>query len=245
MLTKVFNDLRLLLTLTAARSETWDSMAIRELFDGVYSIDGRLATRNMAMGTRVYGEDLVELDGVEYRMWNPYRSKLSAAILLGLKGFSMRSGSTVLYLGAATGTTASHVSDVVGPNGRVYCVELSARNMRELIRVCESRKNMLPILGDARRVDAYADAVGACDFIYQDVAARDQASILMANAGMLKRGGTAYFIIKSQSISIAKRPSDVFDDELARLSGTFEVVQRMGLEPFDSMHLFTVLRKTV
>jgi fibrillarin-like pre-rRNA processing protein len=216
---------------------------MKELYGGVYSFDGKLATKNLAKGRRVYNEDLIQYEGAEYRTWNPYRSKLAAAILNGLKNFRIDAGNAVLYLGAATGTTASHVSDVVGEDGRVYCVEISERNMRELIKVCESRGNMLPLLGDAMHTERYSDAVIKCDAIYQDVSARDQALILKANSVFLKKGGYAYFVIKSQSIDISRKPKEVFDQELAKLEGEFEIIETLSLEPFDSMHLFAVLRR--
>ena len=74
----------------------------------------------MVTGESVYGEKKVSIDGdggekIEYRVWNPFRSKLAAAILGGIDNIHMRPGSKVLYLGAASGTTVSHVSDIVGP----------------------------------------------------------------------------------------------------------------------------------
>ena len=112
-------------------------MSLRQLFPGVYLIDNKLATQNLAKGSKVYGEDLVTVFGNEYRLWTPYRSKLAAAIMNGLKTFGIGQGSAVLYLGAATGTTSSHVSDIVGNTGKVYGVELSERNMREFINVSQ------------------------------------------------------------------------------------------------------------
>lgn len=52
---------------------------------------------------------------IEYRVWNPFRSKLGAAILGGVDQIHIKPGAKVLYLGAASGTTVSHVSDIVGP----------------------------------------------------------------------------------------------------------------------------------
>ncbi|MDH5769980.1 MAG: fibrillarin-like rRNA/tRNA 2'-O-methyltransferase, partial [Candidatus Bathyarchaeota archaeon] len=96
-------------------------------FHGVYWItlegERRLATRNMTPGRAVYGEHLVRSGGVEYRLWNPFRSKLAAAVLNGLRNMPISEGGEVLYLGAATGTTSSHISDIVGAGGSVYCVE--------------------------------------------------------------------------------------------------------------------------
>ena len=218
-------------------------MRFKELFPGVYSIDGKVATKNLVRGRRVYSEELITVEGQEYRLWTPYRSKLSAAIMNGLKNFEIRSGGHVLYLGASTGTTPSHVSDIVGLNGRVYCVEFSERMMRELLILCEARGNMLPILEDARNVENYSGIVEQCDILYQDVSAREQAEILKKNSRFLKAGGLAYFAIKSQSIDVTKPPKDVYRVELEKLADTFQVLEKISLEPYDNAHLFVVLRK--
>lgn len=215
---------------------------IKELFEGVYSIDGKIATVNLSKGVKVYGEELIRDRSIEYRLWNPYRSKLAAAMLKGLKEFRIKRNSRVLYLGAATGTTASHVSDIAA-EGEVFCVEFSERNMRELIKVCESRKNMMPILSDANNVEEYEDLIKECDIIYQDVSTRDQSGMLKKNSTILKHGSYTYFIIKSQSIDIAKRPELIFKEELSNLSEIFEVKEKIDLEPYDSLHLFSVLVK--
>ncbi len=218
-------------------------MDVKELFDGVYRLDGRLATKNLVRGRSVYGEGLVEYDGAEYRMWNPYRSKLAAAIINGLSELGIKRGSNVLYLGAATGTTASHVSDIVGRGGLVCCVEIAERSMRELLKVCEARPNMLPVLQDARNVEAYAGEMKEYDSIYQDIAARDQAEILAINASLLKKGGIAYVAIKSQSIDVAKRPELVYNEFMASIGKRYNVLQTLPLAPFTKMHLFAALQK--
>jgi fibrillarin-like pre-rRNA processing protein len=218
-------------------------MEVKEVFEGVFRINGKLATRNLVRGVRVYDEDLIEIAGEEYRSWNPYRSKLAAAMLNGMKRMSIKSGSKVLYLGAATGTTSSHVSDIVGDAGVVYCIELAERSMRELVKVCEARPNMLPMLLDARDVDRYAGDIEPCDVIYQDIASRDQSDILKRNARLLKSGGAAYVAIKSQSIDVAKDPELVYRAFLEDIAGTFEVLEKIDIAPYSKLHLFVVLRK--
>jgi fibrillarin-like pre-rRNA processing protein len=218
-------------------------MEVKEIFRGVFKVNGKLATRNLARGRRVYDEDLVEIGGEEYRLWNPYRSKLAAAVINGLRNLSIREGAKVLYLGAATGTTSSHVSDIVGGSGVVYCIEISERSMRELVKVCEARPNLLPMLHDARNVDEYAGDVEPCDVLYQDIAARDQSEILRRNSRLLKRGGLAYAAIKSQSIDVAKDPQAVYRAFLDEVSDTFEVLEKIDIAPYSKMHLFVVLKK--
>jgi fibrillarin-like pre-rRNA processing protein len=215
----------------------------QEKFENVFLVGGRLATKSIAPGTRVYGERLVAEQGIEYRMWDAYRSKLAAAISKGLSDMPIRGGSRVLYLGAASGTTASHVSDVVGEKGAVYCIEFAPRSMRDLIGVCEKRRNMLPILADARKPEAYAKDVKRVDVIYEDVADPEQAAILEKNAAaLLKKGGSALIAIKSQSIDVAKQPGEVYAEALARLKKRFDVLQTIELYPFDKDHLFVSLR---
>lgn len=218
-------------------------MEAKEIFDGVFTIGGKLATRNLVKGSAVYGEELVRSGGEEYRMWNPYRSKLAAAIINGLREMRIRRNSKVLYLGAASGTTSSHVSDIVGRRGLVYCIEISERSMRELVRVCESRENMLPLLQDARNAELYAKEVGVCDVLYQDIAARDQADILKRNSVLLRSRGTAYVAIKSQSIDVSKDPRLVYKGFIDDVSGAFEVLEKVDIAPYSKMHMFAVLRK--
>jgi fibrillarin-like pre-rRNA processing protein len=213
-------------------------------FSGIYCItfeDGteRLATQNLVPGRAVYGERLVKHGNAEYRTWDPYRSKLAAAILKGLETVPIRPSHRVLYLGAASGTTASHVSDIVGEDGHVYCVEFAARSIRELVEnVCVHRLNMSPILADARLPEHYATLVGKTDDIYCDVAQPEQAKILADNAdGFLKPEGWAMLAIKAQSIDVTMEPSQVYMQEIKTLrSRGFRIQQVVHLEPYDKAH---------
>ncbi len=217
---------------------------VEEVFPGVFKLGGRLASKNFAPGTQVYGERLVSEGKGEYRLWEPSRSKLGAAIVRGLKNMPIAPGSKVLYLGAASGTTPSHVSDIVGRDGAVFCVEFSSRSMRDLIFVCEKRPNMLPILADARMVSEYAEAVGGkVDVVFEDVADPAQAEILEINCrAFLKTGGFAMIAIKSRSVSSVRSPAKVYAEVEAELSKSFEIIERLDLAPFEADHEFLVLK---
>lgn len=206
----------------------------------------RLATRNLAPGRTVYGEKLVRFGGIEYRLWDPFRSKLAAAILKGIKTVPIQPGHQVLYLGAASGTTASHVSDIVGEKGHVYCVEFAARALRELVNnVCPYRLNMTPILEDARFPEKYSLFIRSkVDGIYCDIAQPEQAKILADNADLyLKNGGWIMLAVKAQSIDVTKEPSEVYRRELKVLeSRGFNVEDVVHLEPYDKAHAMIVAR---
>ncbi|KQK01434.1 hypothetical protein BRADI_3g55810v3 [Brachypodium distachyon] len=154
--------------------------------DGVFIAKAKedaLCTKNMVPGESVYGEKRVSVqneDGtkVEYRVWNPFRSKLAAAVLGGVDNIWIAPGTRVLYLGAASGTTVSHVSDIVGPTGLVYAVEFSHRSGRDLVNMAKKRTNVIPIIEDARHPARYRMLVGMVDVIFSDVAQPDQVYIL-------------------------------------------------------------------
>jgi len=207
----------------------------------------RLATRNLAVGHVVYGERLIKYGKTEYRVWDPYRSKLAAAIMKGLEKVPIEQGLRVLYLGAASGTTASHISDIVGEKGHVYCVEFAPRSIRELVEnVCVHRPNMSPILADARLPEQYASLVGKVEAIYCDVAQPQQAKILADNADMfLLSRGWIMFAVKAQSIDVTKDPTEVYRDEIRTLKTRgFRVEHVVPLEPYDKAHVMIVAQKT-
>jgi len=192
-------------------------------------------------GRKVYNEKIVKKEGKEYRLWDPFRSKLSAALKKGLKEFPFKKGSKILYLGASYGTTISHLSDIVG-NGEIYSVEIAPQCMHDLLELCERRENIIPINADARKPEDYKE-VGQVEIIYQDVAQPEQDDILIKNAKMfLKRGGVAMICIKSQSIDVTKTPAEIFDIVLKKLEREFEIMEKIKLEPFDKDHLFVVLK---
>jgi len=218
-------------------------------FSAIYQVtleDGaqRLATRNLTPGRNVYGERLLRHEGVEYRVWDAFRSKLAAAILKNLKTVPIKPSHRVLYLGAASGTTASHVSDIVGEKGYVYCVEFAPRTLRELVNnVCAYRLNMSPILEDARFPEKYGMFIGGnVDDVYCDIAQPEQAKILADNADLfLKKSGWIMIAVKAQSIDVTKEPSEVYKQEIKVLKNRgFRIEEVVHLEPYDIAHAMIV-----
>ncbi len=212
---------------------------MKELFPGVYTYENKLWTRNLVPGVSVYGEKLVKYGGTEYREWDPFRSKLAGAIKKQLKYFPFKKGSIVLYLGASTGTTISHLSDII-TDGEIYGVELSKRMIMELAKLAEQRENIIPILADARVPEEYKD-VGTVDILYQDVAQPDQIDIFLKNAKLFKPKW-GMLALKTQSIDISKEPEEILESSLQPLREKFDILQTIKLDPYDKLHYFLVLK---
>lgn len=184
-------------------------------------------------GEPVYGEPTVN----GWRRWDPHRSKLGAMLEEGLEtGFE--GGDRVLYLGAATGTTVSHVADVAGPT---YAVEFAPRPMRELLTVAESRQHLFPLLADARRPETYAHVVeSGLDFLVQDVATTEQARVATENARFLDREGRLVLAIKARSEDVTRDPGAVFEESLETLREAYEILATQELDPYHEDHLAVV-----
>ncbi|XP_050079837.1 rRNA 2'-O-methyltransferase fibrillarin [Anopheles maculipalpis] len=217
--------------------------------EGIFIARGKedaLVTLNLVPGSEVYGEKRisVETDGdkKEYRVWNPFRSKLAAAVLGGVDKIHMPPGSKVLYLGAASGTTVSHVSDIVGPEGLVYAVEFSHRSGRDLLNVAKKRTNIIPIIEDARHPHKYRMLVGLVDTVFADVAQPDQARIVALNAhNFLKNGGHFVISIKASCIDSTAVPEAVFAAEVKKLqSEKLKPQEQITLEPYERDHAVVV-----
>ena len=190
----------------------------------------RLATR----GEPVYGEPT---DG-GWRAWDPERSKLGGMLELGFDT-GLSGGETVLYLGAASGTTVSHVADFAGPT---YAVEFAPRPARDLVEAAEPRDRLFPLLKDARKPETYAHVVEPVDVLIQDVATRGQAAVALANRQYLRENGRLLLAVKARSEDVTRNPNDVFDEVLDALEDGYDVLETRSLEPFHGDHLGVVAR---
>lgn len=206
-----------------------------------------MVTLNLVPGKTVYGEKTVKIDAangekVEYRVWNPFRSKIAAAILGGVGNIWFGPGKKVLYLGAASGTTVSHVSDIVGPEGIVYAVEFSHRSGRDLINMAKNRTNIIPIIEDARHPLKYRMLVGMVDLVFADVAQPNQADIVALNAHhFLKAGGHFMISIKASCIDSTSKPEAVFASERSKMAKSgLKPAEQLTLEPYERDHAVVV-----
>ncbi|MEE8180365.1 MAG: fibrillarin-like rRNA/tRNA 2'-O-methyltransferase, partial [Nitrosopumilaceae archaeon] len=196
------------------------------------------------IGNQVYKEKLIKKKDIEYRLWDPFRSKLAAVIMNGLEVFPFHDKSSVLYLGVSTGTTVSHISDIVGPKGIIFGVEHSSRVARDFLdRVASHRKNIIPILQDARQPQQYFSVYSKVDVVYVDIAQPDQTDIAIANCKMfLKFSGYLFLVIKTRSIDVTKAPKKIIENEKNKLNENFEIIQVIDLSPYDKDHAMVIAK---
>ncbi|MED5496244.1 MAG: fibrillarin-like rRNA/tRNA 2'-O-methyltransferase [Candidatus Thermoplasmatota archaeon] len=227
---------------------------IRPVSDTVLLEGRNIWTVNANPGVAVRGESLRKFRGVEHRRWNPNRSKLGAGILRTRNDPSLLlpdAGSTILYLGAGHGTTISHLHDhLCGAKnrfgGRLVAVDLAPRCLRDLTYLAEHRPGLVPVLGDARKFDAWGVLIPSrVDWLFQDVAQAGQVEIfLSAVRRFLSHDGIGLLSLKAASERHNEGgDEDIFTEAIAQLSSEVELLEHINLTGFEDQHALFVIRR--
>lgn len=217
---------------------------MEEIFDDIFKKENKIYTKNLIKGQKVYGERIIIKNNIEYREWNPFKSKYCAAIQNGLKKNIFKKNNSILYLGSAEGTTVSHVSDIIGENGLIFCIDISTIAMQKLTKLSETRENILPILSDANVPSEYKEFIEEeVDSIFIDVSQRNQIEIFLKNSIFLKKGGYGGISLKTRSISQSKKTSEILNEEKKKLEKDFFIEQIINLYPFEKKHYFILVKK--
>lgn len=213
-------------------------------FEGIFTSGfkerQRIYTINLDRNRVVYGEKLIDEGNTQYREWNPYRSKLCSSIKNKARKTNIGKTTNLLYLGASSGTTVSHCSDII-THGSIYAVEFSPRSLRELVQNCTDRKNVIPILGDANKPFEYSKFIsGSVDVIFQDVAQPNQTEILIKNVKQFlkPRQGTFIYAVKARSIDTTADPKEIFDKQIKMLEKNgLQVTDTVNISSFQTDHV--------
>lgn len=209
---------------------------MKEIQPGIFEREGLIYTQNADPGHEVYGENLIEFEGREYRRWVEKRSKVGAAIQNGMD-IELRPEMSVLYLGAASGTTVSHFSDIL-EDGIAVGIEYSDTVIKGLVNLAERRDNIAPVLGNARNPEEYEKYLDEYDYVFQDISQKDQAEIFLKNCQKyLKKGGTGLLSIKARSISDSRPKKDIFEEVKGKISEEYDIVDQVELDPYEKEHM--------
>ncbi|MGI0053470.1 MAG: fibrillarin-like rRNA/tRNA 2'-O-methyltransferase [Thermoplasmata archaeon] len=199
---------------------------------------GSLFTRNARPGRSLHGEERRAIRGTEFREWDPWRSKLAAYILRGGPPVGIGSVRKILYLGGAHGTTAAHLAELA-PGRPLFVVEKSPTSFAVLLALAREREELYPLLADAHLPERYRAEVGSVDFLYQDVAQRDQAPIFGENAlACLAPRGAGLLMLKVRSVTQRRSPGIVLQETRRHLASVgLKVRASVDLAPFSRDHI--------
>jgi len=218
-------------------------MKPHKLFE-IYEDRKRIYTKSILPKRTHFDERTTKDKGIEYREFDPTRSKLAAMIAKGCTNIGIRKDDVVLYLGASHGYTCSFVSDIVGKEGFIFGIDPAPRVIRDLVFLSEERKNIVPVLADANHPNQYVERVCQTDIVFQDIAQKNQAEIFIKNCNLfLKEGGYGLLAVKARSIDVSKRPKDIFVSIRTQLEKIFTVIDYKFLDPYEKDHCMIIIKK--
>jgi len=206
-----------------------------------YSVSNGRAYTISDYGKSIYGENVSARGGRYIREWNPKRSKLAAALIKGFDHLHFSSDTNVLYLGASSGTTVSHVADIC-TDGKIYAIEKAIEPFSKLLFLAEQRTNIYPILEDANSPEKYKFFVDRVDVIYQDISQRNQVQIFNENARLFKTAEEAILILKVNAISSKGHERDILGAN-AKMIVDFSIVDVIDLRPYSIANYFLYLKR--
>lgn len=215
-------------------------------YNGIFILENKkkiTVTKNLTPEKTFFNEKTFLENNIEYREFSPFRSKLAAAITKKISLMPVKEGDKILYLGASHGYTSSYVSDIVKEKGIIFCLDFAPRVVRDLLFVCEERKNMIPILANANKPETYKNRITEADVIYQDIAQKNQVEILFKNLQFLKSKGYILIAIKARSIDVTKSPQKIYKEVEEKLKEKLKIIDKKELDPFEKDHCFFVCQK--
>ena len=204
----------------------------------------KIYTRSICPKKTPFQERIAKEGNIEYREFDPTRSKLAAMIMKGCTNVGIRPDDVILYLGVSHGYTSSYISDMIGPNGLIFGIDPAPRVVRDLVFLAQQRKNIAPILADANHPEQYIGRVSQADIVYQDIAQRNQAEIFMKNVDLfLKEGGYGLLAVKARSIDIRRKPKQLFEEIRKILDRKYKVIDYKILDPYEKDHCMIIIKK--
>ena len=194
----------------------------------------KLATLSNMSTNQDYKENLVQTNGKRYSIWNPYTSKLAAAIINGMEIFPILKKTKILYVDPATEKTVKHISNIVGINGKIFVVRDVMKNSKNFLeQIVKNRSNIFTIIPDKTNPARLTGMTETVDVIYIDIAEHNQTEIAIQNCkNHLRIGGFLMLIVTTKNIDFANNPSKKNQEERKKLQTSFDIIQEINLTDF-------------
>jgi len=209
---------------------------MKKIMYNVFLNKNLLLTKNLTPKQSFFKDDIFN---ETFRLWDPKRSKFASAILKKVE-LPLKRDSNVLYLGASHGYTCSFLSDIL-TKGCIFCLDFAPHVVRDLVYLCEKRKNMSPLLEDANHPENYKNKISKVNLIFQDIAQRNQVQIFLKNIKtFLNKDDYAILVVKARSIDVTKNPKIIFNDIEIELRKHLKLIDRASLFPYERDHFIFV-----
>ena len=215
----------------------------------------QLATKNMVKGTKTRKEKIVIVNNEEFLEWNPYKSKLAAAIRNGLQILPIIKNSKVVCINLPEESTILHISNIVGSGGSVFVIDVNKNKKSFLNKLVNTHKNIIPIYDTVDELSFSSSITGKVDALYVDIPESEQIEQIVEKYGsLLKNEGFLMLVTKKDDAILEndivgwmaeqRAGLNKIREITAKLKSQFEIIQEINLginyamEPYHKLHAF-------
>ena len=216
----------------------------------------QLATKNIVEGTKTHKEKIVIVNDEEFLEWNPYKSKLAAAIRNGLQILPIIKNSKVVCINPLEESTILHISNIVGSEGSVFVIDVDKNKKSFLNKLVNTHKNIIPIYDTVDELSFSSSITGKVDALYVDILESEQIEQIVEKYGsLLKNEGFLMLIAKKDDNAIIENDIAGWMAEqraglnkireiTTKLKSQFEIIQEINLginyamEPYHKFYTF-------
>ena len=216
----------------------------------------QLATKNIVKGTKTRKEKIVIVNNEEFLEWNPYKSKLAAAIRSGLQILPIIKNSKVVCINPLEESTILHISNIVGSKGSVFVIDVDKNKKSFLNKLVNTHKNIIPIYDTVDELSFSSSITGKVDALYVDIPESEQIETIVEKYGsLLKNEGFLMLIAKKDDNAIIENDIAGWMAEqraglnkireiTTKLKSQFEIIQEINLginyamEPYHKFYTF-------
>ena len=174
----------------------------------------------------------------QYRNWNPFYSKLAAALFNGLEIFPFKSDSKIFYSDNSSNTTLNHLLDIIDSKGMIYLQKNNAAKIKNL-------KNVVIIDQEKNSTLFNHDRKETFDVIYLDMTISENLQTQILNHEMtLKNLGFLIIILNSISKINDYSFRNKINDVITNSSSSLQFIQEINLSGFFKNCMMVILQKT-
>ena len=173
----------------------------------------------------------------QYRNWNPFYSKLAAALFNGLEIFPFKSDSKIFYSGSSSTTTLNHLLDIIDSKGIIYLQKNNATKIKNL-------KNVVIVDQENNSTLSSNDLKEPFDVIYLDIITNENLQTQILNHEKTLKNSGFLIIILNKIIKI-NEPSfrDQINNIIINSNSSLKLIQEINLSNFFKKSMMIIMQK--
>ena len=168
--------------------------------------------------------------------WNPYTSKLAAALFSGMEIFPIKLASKIFYFDDYSTITLEHISNIINNEGIVYFLK-NIENKQIL-----NFTNVKIINCDIDNHDYFIELQEEIDVAYLDLSTDEKLNSIIKNCKIILKQNGFLVLVLNDKYSISDDFIVQIQNTIINLKASFELIQEINLSYFFKNSFMIVMK---